>query len=159
MWFKSLTQGNATTTFVSNPLLLESAQDGFSFVRTLHEINLEEGTGTAIGKIPADATISICSLKRDEIEQAAAAGFLSLKKKMENAQKDGYEYSAVLTVSCIGRHLLMSPNNDAEVNSLLAEFTPGLALSGFYSYGELGPQGPKQTKNFAHNESFILCAI
>lgn len=155
----SLTHGNATITFVSNPLLLESVQDGFSFVRTLHEINLEEGSGTAIGKIPLDATVSICTLQRSEIEQAAAAGARSLKEKMAPHQREGYQYSTVLAVSCIGRHLLMSPNNDAEINNLLTEFPEGLALSGFYSYGELGPQGVTQTNNFAHNESLILCAI
>ena len=155
----SLTHGNTTITFVSNPLLLESVQDGFSFARTLHEINLEEGSGTAIGKIPVDAIISICSLQRGEIEQAAVAGLKSLKEKMAASESAGYRYNAVLAVSCIGRHLLMSPNNDAEVNSLLTEFPAGLSLSGFYSYGELGPQGTTQTNNFAHNESLILCAI
>ena len=155
----NLNQSNATITFVSNPLLLESDQDGFSFARTLHEINLEEGSGTAIGKIPVDATISICSLQRGEIEQAAAAGIKALKEKMAANQKDDYQYSTVLAVSCIGRHLLMTPNNDAEVNSLLTEFPAGLSLSGFYSYGEIGPQGPAQTQNFAHNESLILCAL
>ena len=154
-----LTMGNTTITFVSNPLLLENAQDGYCFARTLHEINLEEGSGTAIGQIPVDATVSVCSLQRGEIEQAAAAGIKALKEKMAVSQSDGYVYNAVLAVSCIGRHLLMLPNNDAEVNSLLTEFPAGLTLSGFYSYGELGPQGAAQTHNFAHNESLILCAV
>ena len=156
---ESLTSGNTTITFVSNPLLLESVKDGFSFVRTLHEIDLEKGSGTAIGKIPVEATISICSLQRGEIVQSAVAGIRDLKEKMAAARSDGYQYSTVLAVSCIGRHLLMSPNNDAEVNSLLAEFPTGLTLSGFYSYGELGPQGLSRTHNFAHNESLILCAV
>lgn len=155
----SLTQGNTTITFVSNPLLLESAQDGYSFARTLHEINLEEGSGTAIGQIPTDATISICSLQRGEIEQAAAAGLKSLKEKMAMKQSGAYQYTTLLAVSCIGRYLLMSPKNDAEVNSLLTELPAGFSLSGFYSYGELGPQGQAQTNNFAHNESLILCAF
>ena len=155
----NLTQGNTTITFVSNPLLLENAQDGFSFARTLHEINLEDGSGTAIGRIPSGATVSICSLQRSDIEQAAGAGLKSLKEKMAAARTEDYEYSTVLAVSCIGRHLLMSPNNDAEVNNLLAEFPAGLTLIGFYSYGELAPQGAAQTQNFAHNESLVLCAF
>lgn len=155
---ENLTEGNNTITFVTNPLLLESAQDGFSFVRTLHEINLEEGSGTAIGQIPEGAIISICLLERGEIEKSAREGMRALKDKMA-AQNENYTYSTVLAVSCIGRHLLMLPNNDAEVNSLLSEFPGGLVLSGFYSYGELGPQGASQTQNFAHNESLIFCAI
>ncbi|MCL2547815.1 MAG: hypothetical protein FWE76_01465, partial [Symbiobacteriaceae bacterium] len=127
-----LTQGNATITFVSNPLLLENSTDGYSFVRTLHEIDLIEGSGTAIGQIPLNATVSICSLHRSEIEESAASGLSSLIEKMSLASGEEYTFSTVLAVSCIGRHLLMSPNNDAEVNCLLANFPSGLILSGFY---------------------------
>lgn len=155
----NLTEGNTTITFVANPLLLENSQAGYSFVRTLHEINLKEGSGTAIGQIPEGATISVCLLQRGEIEQAAKAGMKYLSGKMAAAQGDGYRYSAVLAVSCIGRHLLMLPTKNAEVNGLLSEFPEGLALTGFYSYGELGPQGAAEAQNFAHNESLILCAI
>lgn len=159
---ENLTQGNNTITFVSNPLLLENASDSgetYAFARTLHEINLEEGSGTAIGQIPEGAMISICSLQRGEIEKAAQAGIRALKEKMKAAEAEGYRYSTVLAVSCIGRHLLMLPNNDAEVKNLLSEFPPGLVLAGFYSYGEIGPQGAEQNKNFAHNESLVLCCF
>lgn len=160
---EKLTQGNNTITFVSNPLLLEKGADAegsdYSFARTLHEINLEEGSGTAIGEIPSGATLSVCTLQRDEIEQAALAGVRDLKEKMASAQSSGYAYSTVLAVSCIGRHLLMLPNNDAETKQILADFPSGLSLSGFYSYGELGPQGSGQQRIFAHNESLVLCAF
>ena len=155
----NLTEGNTTITFVSNPLLLESAREGYSFVRTLHEINPEEGSGTAIGQIPEGATISVCLLQRAEIEQSAKAGMKRLKEKMAAAGGDGYSYSTVLAVSCIGRYLLMLPNKSAEVDSLLSEFPEGLTLCGFYSYGELGPQGTSGAQNFAHNESLIFCAF
>lgn len=159
---EKLTQGNNTVTFVANPILLESSSEAggeFSFVRTLHEIDLEEGSGTAIGQIPAGATLSICPLQKDQIEAAAGEGMRILKEKMQEEEKKGYRFSTILAVSCIGRHLLMLPNNDAEVRRLLGELPPGVTLSGFYSYGELGPQGTSQTKNFAHNESLILCAF
>jgi hypothetical protein len=158
---EELVHGNNTITFVSNPLLLESSEKEaeFSFARTLHEINLEEGSGTAIGMIPEGAMLSICALERDQIEKAAAEGVRILKGKMAQAQGEGYVYSTVLAVSCFGRHLLMLPNSDAEVRRLLEEFPEGPALSGFYGYGEIGPQGAERTQNFAHNESLVLCAF
>lgn len=117
---EKLTQGNNTITFVSNPLLLEksagAAGSEYSFARTLHEIDLDEGSGTAIGEIPQGSTLSVCTLQRDEIEKAAVQGMLDLKQKMRQGEKDGYAYTTVLAVSCIGRHLLMLPSNDAEVN-------------------------------------------
>jgi hypothetical protein len=153
---EQLSQGNNTITFVSNPLLLESESGGFSFARTLHAIDLEKGSGTAIGIIPEGAILSICSLKREQIQQGALAGIRTLKKKM---QETGRAYSTVLAFSCIGRNLLMLPHNDAEVQQLLAEFPQGLTLSGFYGYGEIGPQGAAKEENFAHNESLVLCAV
>lgn len=154
---EELTGGNTTITFVSNPLIFEGTDGAFSFARTLHEIDLEEGSGTAIGQIPEEATLSVCTLQRSDIEEAALVGMRDLKDKM--AQQAGYTFTTVLAVSCIGRHLLMLPGNDAEVNQLLSEFPESLHLAGFYSYGEIGPQGAAQTENFAHNESLVLCAF
>lgn len=160
---EKLTQGNNTITFVSNPLLLESAKDEtdipFRFARTLHEIDLEKGSGTAIGQVPEGVTISICTLQRSEIEQAAAEGMTALSEKMQAAKQEGYVYSTVFAVSCIGRHLLMLPKGEVEIERLLSVFPKELTLSGFYSYGEIGPQGDGQSRNFAHNESLVLCAI
>lgn len=154
----NLLDGNNTIRFVSNPLLLESAGK-YSFARTLHEIDPEKGTGTAIGRIPNDALISVCSLERNQIEEAAVDGIRELKEKIKEQEASGYHYSTVIAISCIGRHLLMLPNGEVEVNRLLTEFPEGYTLSGFYSYGEIGPQGEEQSRNFAHNESLILCAI
>jgi len=160
---ESLTQGNTTVTFVSNPILLEnhSAEAGqdFSFVRTLHEVNLEEGSGTAIGEVPVGATLSICTLEREEIERKALEGIRDINNQMKASEKPGYTYSTVLAISCIGRHLLMLPENDAEVNQILKEFPSEMTMAGFYSYGEIGPQGSVKNHNFAHNESLILCGF
>lgn len=158
-----MVEGNATITFVSNPLLLENVtvhgQSNYSFVRTLHKIDLNDGSGTAIGEIPKDATLSICSLQSEHIQRAALAGMDELAAKMRAAPE--YSYSTVLAVSCIGRYLLMVPNNGAEVENLRKKLPSGVTLSGFYSYGEMAPMQGKdgKTVNFAHNESLVLCAL
>ena len=159
----AMTEGNATITFVSNPLLLENVKiDGessYSFVRTLHKIDPADGSGTAIGGIPVDATLSICTLQTEHIQSVARAGMNELARRMEDNR--GYVYSTVLAISCIGRYLLLVPDNGAEVANLLRELPAGVSLSGFYSYGEISPitgAGGKLV-NFAHNESLVLCAF
>lgn len=98
-----------TITFVANPLLLENVrlEDGedYAFVRTLHAVDLDEGSGTAIGMIAIGATMSVCSLEKADIEQAAGTGMRDLTAKMEQVQAEGYAYSTILAVSCIGRYL------------------------------------------------------
>ncbi|MDL2288879.1 FIST C-terminal domain-containing protein [Oscillospiraceae bacterium OttesenSCG-928-F05] len=155
---EQLVEGNTTVTFVSNPLLVEVPEGG-NFVRTLHAIDSAAGSGTAIGRIPEGATVSVCALDGATIEGAAAEGMEAIKTRMAQNSGDGYAYTTVLAVSCIGRHLLLLPENHREAARLQATLPEGLTLSGFYSYGELGPQGTGRTQNFAHNESLILCAF
>ncbi len=160
---EKLVGGNSTITSVSNPLLLENVrvhgQTNYSFVRTLHKIDLEDGSGTAIGEIPLDATLSICSLQSEHIQQAALEGMDDLTGKMR--ETPGYAYTTLLAISCIGRYLLMVPNSGDEVKNLQTKLPAGMTLSGFYSYGEIGPIPGAQggLVNFAHNESLVLCAF
>lgn len=160
---EKILETNATLAFVSHPLLLENVdfegESSYSFVRSLHKIDLEEGSATAIGAIPEGATVSICSLHTEQIQEAAAKGMSDLVEKM-NATPD-YTYSTVLAVSCIGRYLLIAPNSGAEADQLLTMLPPGVELTGFYSYGEIAPvRGANgKRRNFAHNESLALCAF
>ncbi len=159
-----LTQGNTTTMFVSNPLLLEQAgPDGevFSFVRTLHKVDPVEGSGTAVGYIPEGATLSICSLEKSDIEQAAVLGMRELNEKIAANSGPDYQYNTVLAVSCIGRYLLMLPTSDVEAKQILSNLREGFTMGGFYSYGEIGPVPTEGNaiKSFAYNESLVLCAF
>lgn len=161
----SLTGANDTITFVSNPVLLENVKlddgENFSFVRTLHKLDMEDGSGTAIGRIPMDATLSICSLERSDIETAAGIGMRDLKAKMDAVSGEGYEFTTIMAVSCIGRYLLMTPQSSTEADKILAELPAGITLAGFYGYGEIGPLplNKAEVLNFAHNESLVLCAF
>lgn len=160
----SLTGGNDTITFVSNPILLENVSlaegDGFSFVRTLHKVDVDEGSGTAIGKIPMDATLSICSLEKRDIATAAGIGMRDLKDKMAQVEAEGYAFTTLLAVSCIGRYLVMAPDGGTEAREILEGLPKGLTLAGFYGYGEIGPLAVASgSVNFAHNESLVLCAL
>ena len=160
---EKMIEGNNTITFVSNPILLENVKrddEGvYAFVRTLHKIDPATGSGTAIGLIPKDATLSICSLQAEQIEEAALAGVDEIMEKM--AQEKDYEYSTVFAISCIGRYLLMVPQNGAEMEKVLSRLPANLSLGGFYSYGEISPIKSHSGGmiNFAHNESLVLCAI
>lgn len=161
----TIESGNPTSFFVANPLLLENIpsekSNNFSFMRTLHKVDLENGTGTAIGLVPQGATVSISELRRDDIEQAGRAGIEELLGKMQAEEKNGYTYTTVLAISCIGRFTIMIPKGSVEANSLRASLPKHILLAGFYGNGEIGPlpDNVGQAENFAHNESLVLCAF
>lgn len=164
MPLKTISDINKTFSFVANPLLIEDTREGFGhdfkFLRTLHEINMADGSGTAIGRIPQGSYVSVHPLSRSEIGETAGIGIRNLSRKMLTESADGYEFSTVLAISCIGRYIIMTPNGDVETINVLKGLREGLNLAGFYSYGEISPLPvPSGLVSFSHNESLVLCAF
>ncbi len=160
----TMAEGNKSVTFVSNPLLIEDTREGFGdnfrYLRSLHDVNMADGSGTAIGQIPEGSYISVHPLNRNEIGEAALIGIRNLTEQMQAQAADGYQYSTVLAISCIGRYVIMTPNGDVETKNVLKELPEGMTLAGFYSYGEISPLPvPGGLVSFSHNESLVLCAF
>jgi hypothetical protein len=154
-----------TTSFTTYPLLIERTDvpnpDGVPVVRTLHGVDLNSGSGTAIGEVPQDATLSIGVLEADDIETSARNSTKDLLEKMGQNEADGYKYSTVFAVSCVARYYVMAEKNTLEANVLKDDLSSDLSLSGFYSFGEICPTSVSSGKalNAAHNESLVLLAI
>jgi hypothetical protein len=154
-----------STSFVTNPLLLEmpesSQDDGVPYVRTLHTLDLQSGTGTAIGKIPEGAVISVAAMKRRDVEVSTHEALLHLLGQIEAGQREGYAYSTIFCVSCIGRYMVMGSEREGEGRAISEGLPKNLNLSGFYGYGELCPTSVREKRalNRAHNESIVLCAL
>lgn len=159
-----LTSPNATLSFLSNPLLIENAYldsgESLAYVRSLFEINTEEGWCKTNGDIPLGATLSICSLNKEDIVAGATLAIRDIREKIKAAE-DGYEYNTLFIISCIGRNLLMLPKNDAETKAILEDLPENMTMAGFYSCGELGPMVTANQKiiNVGHNQSLVLCVV
>lgn len=164
MPLQSISDINKTVSLVANPLLVEETGEGFGadfrYLRALHNIDFEHGSGTAIGRVPEGAYVSINPLNRSDIGEAARLGMQAIKEQMRAKEAQGYAFTTVLTVSCIGRYTIMTPKSGVETESLLEELPEGLELAGFYSYGEISPlPTPSGQIPFAHNESLVICAF
>ncbi len=156
---EALSSRNTAISFVTNPLILEISDD-IAFVRMLHKLNIGDGSGTAIGSIPEGAFLSICAIDREAIVKTASAGIRALLEEMAANEKDGYRYTTILAVSCIGRFTVMLPDEGAEVRAVCSALPEALSLSGFYGYGEIGPlSGGCFKGSFSHNESLVFCAL
>ena len=159
-----LTSKNNAISLVANPLYIEEDREGFGsefkYLRALHGIHIDDGTGVSIGRIPEGAYLSIHPLTRSEVGSAALLGTRNLVAKMQEVSDSGYQFSTVLGISCIGRYMIMNPNGDVETENILKELPKELNFSGFYGYGELCPLPmEKGFMTFAHNESLVLCAF
>ena len=154
-----------TISFTTYPLLIENTArenpDGISVVRTLHGVDLEKGTGTAIGEVPQGSVISVGILQPKDIEKSSYDSIRDLTEKMAAGKAEGYEYSTVFAISCVARYYVMANKNTLEADILRKELPPGLSMSGYYSFGEICPTSVRSGKamNAAHNESLVLLAL
>ena len=146
-------------------LLLETPQDenndGFPLVRTLCALNLEEGFGASIGRIPQGADLSFVSLNSQDVELSCRLTLQDLAEQIRAGESEGYVYSTAFAISCQGRYILLAGDRDLEGRCLTELSLPSLNLFGFYGYGELCPTSARSGKNLnrAHNLSIVLCAF
>jgi hypothetical protein len=154
-----------TISFTTYPLLIELAgaddADGIPIVRTLHGVNLEDGSGTAIGEVPEGCVLSLGFLKPEDVAKSAENSVSDLMAKMRENECDGYRYSTVFAVSCVARYYVMAGENAIEADSLKDGLPRELSLSGYYSFGEICPTSVRsgRARNAAHNESLVMLAL
>jgi hypothetical protein len=154
-----------STSFTTYPILVEKPDivnpDGVPIVRTLHGIDLESGTGTAIGEIPEGSALSIGVLQAQDIELSTQNSVQNLLALMRQNEKEGYTYSMIFAVSCVARYYVMAAKNTLEADTLEASLPSNLSLCGYYSFGEICPTSVKSGRalNAAHNESLVLLAL
>lgn len=153
------------TSFTAYPILVEMQQnedfDGIPIVRTIHCVDMEDGSATAIGEIPEGSVISMGLLKRQDIERSARNSVTDIKEKMAENENRGYEYSTFFAVSCVARYYVMASQRELEADILQNELPAGKAMSGFYSFGEICPTSIKNghATNAGHNESLVILAL
>lgn len=151
--------------YVTTPMIIEPTSvkedDGVPIIRAIHEINEEDGSCNAICKVPENSILSIASLKRSDIEISTQDACNFLVKQMQKNSRDGYEYSVVLCISCIGRFLVIAPDNSLEGQIVSKTMPRNLNVIGGYSYGEIGPTSITDGRavNRALNHSIVMVAI
>jgi hypothetical protein len=151
--------------FTTYPLLIEKTggenPDGIPVVRTLHGVDLEKGSGTAIGEVPEGSVVSVGILHSKDKEKSSSDSVEDLLEKIAAGEAEGYEYSTVFAVSCVARYYVMANKNTLETDMLRQKLPGGLSVSGYYSFGEICPTSIRSGKaaNAAHNESRVRLAL
>ena len=60
-----------------------------------------------------------------------------------------------LLISCVGRRLVLKQRAEEEIEAVRERLGPGIALTGFYSYGEISPFSPS-VKCELHNQTMTI---
>jgi hypothetical protein len=121
------------------PLSIRTAPEGRAVVRTILGIDESEQSMTFAGEIPEGSTARLMRTNIDRLAMSAeAAANQALVSVGDRARSDARPVLAI-SVSCVGRRLVMGERTDEEVEAVTQGLPPGSVLAGFYSYGEISP--------------------
>jgi hypothetical protein len=117
------------------PLLLENDLDGKGLVRTVLGIDETAGSMTFGGDMPEGAMARLMKANFDRLVDGASGAATAGASRL-----GGAEAELAILISCVGRKLVLRQRVEEEIESV-REVLGSAVLAGFYSYGELCPQG------------------
>lgn len=110
-----------------------SHQEESAVVRTILAVDETSNSLTFAGNVPEGYSAQLMRGNFDRLIEGAANAAEHLKQQQGRG--------LALLVSCIGRKLLMGQRINDEVEVVADILGPDIALTGFYSYGEIAPDG------------------
>lgn len=132
------------------PLAVSSGQGSGSLVRTVLSVDEASKSMTFAGDLPEGAYARLMKANFDRLIDGAAgaarAGLQSL---------GSFTPELAVLISCVGRKLVLKQRIEEEVEGVREVLGPHPVLTGFYSYGEICPNGAV-TQCELHNQTMTI---
>ena len=115
------------------PLNVKSSDENHSIVRSILNIDETHNAMILAGDIPQNSKVQLMMTNVDNIASAseqAARQALNLRQNKPQL---------AMLVSCIGRKLVLDQRVEEEIEEVIEVIGKDIAVSGFYSYGEIAP--------------------
>lgn len=121
-----------------------------SVVRTILSIDEDVGSMTFAGDVPEGSLVRFMRANFDRlVDGANEAGRLSVPP--------GGTPLVAVAISCVGRRLVLGDRAEEEVEAVQEALPRDSPLVGFYSYGEISPQGVARCD--LHNQTMTVTTI
>nr|WP_297784833.1 FIST N-terminal domain-containing protein [uncultured Allomuricauda sp.] len=127
-------------------------EDQNPIVRTILNIDEQRNAMILAGDVPEGSKVQLMMATVDDIATGArSAAKLAVQERQSTPQ-------LALLVSCVGRKLVMDQRTEEEIEEVTQVVGNKVAVSGFYSYGEMAPfAGQRSCK--LHNQTMTLTLI
>jgi hypothetical protein len=133
------------------PISVKDTVNANSVIRTLLAIDNDAKSLTFAGTVEENSSLKLMKSNIDNLIENA--GFAAAA-----AKEDGYSSGLCLAVSCVGRMIIMKQLVEEELDEVQNTLGDKVAVTGFYSYGELAPfEGLKECS--LHNQTMTLTVI
>ena len=128
-------------------------RDHDPLVRTILGLDEERQSLTFAGDLPAGGIARLMRANTDKLIGSAG----SAVRAAVGALPAGSD-ALVVSVSCVGRRLVLGERTDEEVETVLDGAPPRSGHVGFYSYGEISPAVPGGASEL-HNQTMTVTAF
>lgn len=128
-------------------------ESGPSLVRTILAMDEDARSLTFAGDVPEGASARLMRTTNERlVHSAGVAGSTAMERV------PGDRPALVVSVSCLGRRLLLGERSDEEVETVLEALPPGSAHVGFYSNGEIA-SGGCGGRSELHNQTITVTSF
>jgi hypothetical protein len=119
-------------------------------LRTILNIDENDQSMTFAGDMPENAIVRLTHANPDKIVSCAAkASELAAQNVIASSN------SLLITISCVGRRLVLKDRTEEEVEATLSPLPTGVRQIGFYSYGEIAPIEGRSVSDL-HNQTMTV---
>ncbi len=132
----------------------EGAGEQATLVRTILGIDEAQRSLTFAGDLPQGGIARLMRANADQLIDSAAR---ASRQAMQAVQDLGGP-TLVVSVSCVGRRLVLGERTDEEVETVAECAPPGAVHLGLYSYGEISPMVPGGTSEL-HNQTMTVTTL
>ncbi len=127
-------------------------QEKSGLIRTILGVNEVDGSLTFAGDIAENSNLRLMQANNDGLVQGSKNASIQAFNDNSTQQALG------LIVSCVGRKIVMGINVEDEVDAVKETFGPNTVLTGFYSNGEISPDGFGHSCQL-HNQTMTITRI
>ncbi len=139
------------------PLSLRiKAEDGVEeeIVRTILAVDEKDQSMTFAGDMPEGIQAQLMKANFDRLIDGATSA-----AEMSGESIQGSKPELAILVSCVGRKLVLKERIEEEVEAVANTLGENVALTGFYSYGEICPTAAKEKQCQLHNQTMTITTL
>ena len=133
------------------PLSLR-VDDQHSLVRTILSVNEADQSMTFAGDIPQNHRVQLMKASAERLIDGAL-----LSAQMAHPSNQSMTPVLSVAISCVGRQLVLNQRLEEEVEAVVDVLPKGVPLVGFYSHGEISPQGNGYCE--LHNQTMTVLTL
>jgi hypothetical protein len=135
------------------PLLVRASETDEGVVRTILAVNEQDQSMTFAGDVPQGSYARLMKANFDRLIDGATGAAQVNAKAMR-----GQPVGLAILISCVGRRLVLRQRTEEEVEAVREVLGSEVALTGYYSYGEISPLVPGVGCNL-HNQTMTITTL